>query len=36
MFEINMHSIIDSKVFGVKIGENLVVERFYDYKHAIE
>jgi hypothetical protein len=40
MFEINMYSIIDSKVFGVTIGENVFfaigVKRFYDCKHMVE
>ncbi len=35
-----MYSIIDSKVFGVTIGDNFLfaigVERFYNYKHAVE
>jgi hypothetical protein len=40
MLEINMYSIIDSKVFGVIVGNNfhfaIGVERSYDYKHAVE
>ncbi len=40
MLEINMYSIIDSKVFGVTIGDNflfsIVVKRSYDYKHMVE
>jgi hypothetical protein len=40
MLEINMYSIIDSKVFGLTIGENflfaIIVERFYDCKHVFE
>jgi hypothetical protein len=40
MFEINMYSIIDSKVFGVIVGDNFLfaigVERPSDYKHAVE
>ncbi len=40
MFEINMYSIIDSKVFGVIVGDNFLfaigIERSYDYKHTIE
>ncbi len=40
MFVINVYSIIDSKVLGLIIGDNflfaIVVERFYDCKHAIE
>jgi hypothetical protein len=40
MLEINMHSIIDSNVFGVTIGDNFLfaigVERFYDCKHLVE
>ncbi len=35
-----MYSIIDSKVFGVTIGDNflfsIVVKRSYDYKHMVE
>ncbi len=40
MFEINVYSIIDSKVFGVKIGVNfllaIVEERFNDCKHVVK
>jgi hypothetical protein len=40
MLEINMYPIIDSKVFGVIIGDNFLfaigVERSYDYKHKIK
>ncbi len=40
MLEINVYSIIDSKVFGVTIGDNflfaIVVKSFYDYKHMVE
>jgi hypothetical protein len=40
MLEINVYSIIDSKVFSVTFGDNflftIVVERFYDCKHATE
>jgi hypothetical protein len=40
MFEINMYSIIDFKVFGLTIGDNflfaIVVERFYNCKHMVE
>jgi len=40
MLEINIYSIIDSKVFGVIVGNNFLfaigVERSYDYKHAVE
>jgi hypothetical protein len=40
MLEINMYSIIDSKVFSVTVGDNFLfaigVERFYDYKHMGE
>ncbi len=40
MFEINMYSIIDFKVFGLIIGDNflfaIVVERFYNCKHVVE
>jgi len=40
VLEINMYSIIDFKVFGVKLGDNfffaIKVERFYNCKHAVE
>jgi hypothetical protein len=40
MLEINVYSIIDSKVFGVIVGDNFLfaigAKRFYNYKHAIE
>ncbi len=40
MLEISMYSIIDSKVFGVIVGDNFLfaigVERSYDYKHTVE
>jgi hypothetical protein len=40
MLEINLYSIIDSKVFSVIVGDNfhlaIEVERFYNYKHAVE
>jgi hypothetical protein len=40
MLEINVYSIIDSKVFGVTIGDNFLftigIERFYDWKHVVE
>jgi len=40
MLMINMYSIIDSKVFGLTIGDNfifaIIVERFYNCKHMIE
>ncbi len=40
IFEINVYSIIDSKVFGVKIGVNfllaIVEERFNDCKHVVK
>jgi hypothetical protein len=40
MLEINIYSIIDSKVFGVKIGVNflfaIVIERFNDCTHVVE
>jgi hypothetical protein len=35
-----MYLIIDSKVFGVTIGDNflfaIIVKRFYNYKHVVE
>jgi hypothetical protein len=35
-----MHLIIDSKLFGVTIGDNfllaIIVKRFYDCKHVVE
>jgi hypothetical protein len=35
-----MYSIIDSKVFGVTVGDNFLfaigVKRFYDCQHTIE
>ncbi len=37
---INVYSIIDSKVFGLTLGDKYffatVVERFYDCKHVVE
>jgi hypothetical protein len=40
MLEINVYSIIDSKVFGVTIGVNflfsIVIKRFNDCKHMVE
>jgi hypothetical protein len=40
MLEIYVYSIIDSKVFGVIVGDNFLlaigVERSSDYKHAVE
>ncbi len=40
MLVINVCLIINSKVFGFTIGDNLffpiVVERFYDCKHVVE
>jgi hypothetical protein len=40
MFDINVYSIIVSKVFGATVGDNflfaIVVERFYNYKQTIE
>jgi hypothetical protein len=40
MLEINVYSIIDSKVFGVTIGANfiftIVIERSNDCKHVVE
>jgi hypothetical protein len=40
MLEINVYSIIDSKVFGVTVGDNsfftIGVKWFYNCKHAIE
>jgi hypothetical protein len=40
MLDINVHLIIDSKVFGVTIGDNflfaIIVKRFYDCKHVVE
>jgi hypothetical protein len=40
MFDINVHSIIDCKVFGVTFGVNFllpIVElRFHDYKHVVK
>jgi hypothetical protein len=40
MLEINLYSIINSKVFGVIVGDNFLfpigVERSYDYKHMVE
>jgi hypothetical protein len=40
MLEINVYSNIDSKVFGMIVGDNflfaIVVKRFYNYKHVIE
>jgi hypothetical protein len=40
MLEINVYSIIDSKVFGVTIGVNfhfaIVIERFNDCTHVVE
>jgi hypothetical protein len=39
MFEINVYSIIDSKVFGVTIGVNFLLpilkQRFDDCKHVV-
>jgi hypothetical protein len=39
MLEINMYSIIDSKVFNVIVGDNFLfaigVKRFYNYKHVV-
>ncbi len=40
VLEINMYSLINSKVFGVAIGDKKIsaiqVERFYDCKHTNE
>jgi cytosine/uracil/thiamine/allantoin permease len=40
MLDINVYSIIVSKIFGVIVGDNflstIVVERFYNCKHVIE
>jgi len=40
MLEINVYSIIHSKVFGVIVGDNFLfairVERFYHCKHSIK
>jgi hypothetical protein len=40
MFEIKVYSIINAKVFGVKIGVNfllaIVKSRFNDYKHVVK
>jgi hypothetical protein len=40
MFEINVYSIINSKVFGLTIGDKflfaIVVKRFYDCKRVVE
>jgi hypothetical protein len=40
MFEINVYSIIHSKVFGVTVGDNFLfpigVKKFYDCKHVVE
>jgi hypothetical protein len=40
MLDINVHLIIDSKVFGVTIGDNflfaIIVKRFYNCKHVVE
>jgi hypothetical protein len=40
MLEINVYSSIDSKVFGMIVGDNflfaIVVKRFYNYKHVVE
>jgi len=40
MLEINVYSSIDSKVFGMIVGDNflfaIVVKKFYNYKHVVE
>ncbi len=40
MVEINVYSIIDSKVFGVAVGDNFLfaigIEKFYNCKHTVE
>ncbi len=40
MLEINVHSIIDCKVFGVTFGVNFLLPiielTFHDYKHVVE
>jgi hypothetical protein len=40
MLKINMYSIIDSKVFGLTIGDNflfaIIVKKFYVCKHMVE
>jgi hypothetical protein len=40
MLEINVYSIMDSKVFGVTVGEIFLfairIKRFYNCKHVVE
>jgi hypothetical protein len=40
MLETKMYSIIDSKVFGLIVGDNFLfaigVKRSYNYKHIVE